>query len=53
MVGNNDTKLSDAEKKRLAGPQLSNVFDAYDRLFPDFRRPGLEMCLPTTGILVS
>lgn len=34
---NTNRPLSDREKKQLTGPTLATPFDAYDRLFPDFR----------------
>ncbi|WP_190824671.1 phage portal protein family protein [Saccharopolyspora pogona] len=37
MAATNGVRLTEQERKRLAGPPLANPFDQYDRLFPDWR----------------
>lgn len=36
-MATNGVKLTDQEKKALAGPMLANPYDVDDRLFPDFQ----------------
>lgn len=36
-MATNGVKLTDQDKRKLAGPMLSSPFGVYDRLFPDFR----------------